>query len=432
MSWLDKFFKAYSSVQVGGVALAPETTINFVGATVVDDPTNARTTVTVTGGGGGTVPTGTGIPHIVGGVQQAAASLIVNADVDPAAAIALSKLASGTAGDLLIYSGGAWNRLPIAPADGYFLKSLSGLPAWVAPTFDPASLNLTGYWKDFASAPWAGSSSAGPSGGRGLSTGTAPVVGASFGTHPSASFNGTSMSLTSSTLTLDSYFTTKAVTGSPSLTFAAAGNTVTRSTGSFVTDGFVVGDTVSISGSVSNNTNGRALTGVTATVLTFASGVVNETVAAAIVVSSYFVQVDFQATAASAAGAAGYNDAPLFADNQGNFYLTFTSSGVRAGHYDGSFKVTSFVACSTGVKHCAQMWHDGSTVSMRVDGGAAVTVAAGAMSGQSGCYPRIGANFNATSFFTGLEGRILVANNPLTPTIRDQLRTDSQANFGTI
>lgn len=43
--------------------------------------------------GGGTTPTGTGVPHIVGGVQQAAASLIVNADVHASAAIALSKLA---------------------------------------------------------------------------------------------------------------------------------------------------------------------------------------------------------------------------------------------------------------------------------------------------------------------------------------------------
>src|SRR5689334_16643132 len=41
---------------------------------------------------GGT-PTGTGIPHIVAGVQDAAASLIVNADVNAAAAIAYSKLA---------------------------------------------------------------------------------------------------------------------------------------------------------------------------------------------------------------------------------------------------------------------------------------------------------------------------------------------------
>lgn len=40
----------------------------------------------------GSTPTGTGIPHVVGGVQNAATSLIVDADVDPAAAIAGTKV----------------------------------------------------------------------------------------------------------------------------------------------------------------------------------------------------------------------------------------------------------------------------------------------------------------------------------------------------
>lgn len=44
-------------------------------------------------GGGYTAPTGTGLPHIVAGVQDAAASLIVNGDVHASAGIALSKLA---------------------------------------------------------------------------------------------------------------------------------------------------------------------------------------------------------------------------------------------------------------------------------------------------------------------------------------------------
>lgn len=47
-------------------------------------------------GSGGTVPTGTGIPHIVGGAQNAAATLIVDADVSGAAAIAASKVVQAT------------------------------------------------------------------------------------------------------------------------------------------------------------------------------------------------------------------------------------------------------------------------------------------------------------------------------------------------
>lgn len=68
----------------------------------------------VSGGGGGSTPTGTGIPHIVGGVQNAAASLIVNADVDAAAAISVSKLAAGT--------------------NTYVLTTTAGVPVWAAPS----------------------------------------------------------------------------------------------------------------------------------------------------------------------------------------------------------------------------------------------------------------------------------------------------------
>lgn len=61
-----------------------------------------------------------------------------------------------------------------------------------------------------------------------------------------------------------------------SLTFAAAGHTITRSSGSFISDGFQIGQTVTVAGSASNNGNLGALTGVSATVLTFGAGVVNE------------------------------------------------------------------------------------------------------------------------------------------------------------
>lgn len=56
MSWLDRFFKqGYATLQSGGSPVAPETVLNFVsGATVVDDPANGRTNVTISGGGGAT------------------------------------------------------------------------------------------------------------------------------------------------------------------------------------------------------------------------------------------------------------------------------------------------------------------------------------------------------------------------------------------
>jgi hypothetical protein len=60
-------------------------------------------------GGGGATPTGTGIPHVVGGVQQAAASLIVDADVHASAAIAASKVVQATGTGIPHVVGGALN-----------------------------------------------------------------------------------------------------------------------------------------------------------------------------------------------------------------------------------------------------------------------------------------------------------------------------------
>jgi predicted regulator of Ras-like GTPase activity (Roadblock/LC7/MglB family) len=67
----------------------------------------------------------------------------------------------------------------------------------------------------------------------------------------------------------------KTMTGAPSITFGAT-TTITRAAGSFLTDGFLVGDVVVVAGSVSNNGSRGAITALTATVMTFASGIVNE------------------------------------------------------------------------------------------------------------------------------------------------------------
>jgi hypothetical protein len=74
----------------------------------------------------------------------------------------------------------------------------------------------------------------------------------------------------------------KHVTSGVSQTFLASAHTITRASGSFITDGFAVGDLVYSTGTASNNGLLGKLTAVTATVLTFASGLVNETAAACI------------------------------------------------------------------------------------------------------------------------------------------------------
>jgi hypothetical protein len=64
--------------------------------------------------------------------------------------------------------------------------------------------------------------------------------------------------------------TTARMTGSPTVTFAevgASGDTITRSAGSFITDGFAVGDVITVTGSSSNNVSGP-IASLTATVIT--------------------------------------------------------------------------------------------------------------------------------------------------------------------
>ncbi len=98
MSWLDSFFIGVSNLLVNGVSQTKERGVNLVAGTNVtitasDNPSSGRADVTIAStGGGGSTPTGTGIPHIVGGVQNAAASLIVNADIAAATGIAGSKI----------------------------------------------------------------------------------------------------------------------------------------------------------------------------------------------------------------------------------------------------------------------------------------------------------------------------------------------------
>lgn len=55
MSWLDTFFasKNYGTMQYSGTVVPPEAIMNFLGGgvTIVDDPTNGRTNITISGGG---------------------------------------------------------------------------------------------------------------------------------------------------------------------------------------------------------------------------------------------------------------------------------------------------------------------------------------------------------------------------------------------
>lgn len=67
-----------------------------------------------------------------------------------------------------------------------------------------------------------------------------------------------------------------AMLNAPALTFSALAHTITRDSGSFLSDGFAVGNTVIVASTSSNNGTFGPITVLTDTVMTFAAGLANE------------------------------------------------------------------------------------------------------------------------------------------------------------
>jgi hypothetical protein len=93
----------YTTVEDEGTPVAEETTINFVGAGVTATPGTGKTTVTIPGGGGGSLATLTDV-DLTG---QAIGGLLVNVD------------------------GTNWNDLPVG-SETEVLTIVGGIPAWAA------------------------------------------------------------------------------------------------------------------------------------------------------------------------------------------------------------------------------------------------------------------------------------------------------------
>ncbi len=72
MSWLDALFLKYRTVRTSGVDVPQRSSTNYIGMIVTDDPVNDQTNVT---NGGATTPTGTGVVHVVAGVEAGTGSL---------------------------------------------------------------------------------------------------------------------------------------------------------------------------------------------------------------------------------------------------------------------------------------------------------------------------------------------------------------------
>lgn len=79
--------------------------------------------------------------------------------------------------------------------------------------FDPSSLALTSWFRDYAASPWAGTASAGTSGAATATEATnAPSSGSALNGHPAAVFDGTNDILTLNG-TLDTYYNASALSG---------------------------------------------------------------------------------------------------------------------------------------------------------------------------------------------------------------------------
>jgi hypothetical protein len=137
--WLPNLL-GITKVQSDGTDVTARQKLNFVGASVTSNADTDSIDVELTG----TVPTGTGLRKVASGTENAAASLLVNADVDAAAAIAVTKLAAGTANYVVkVNSGGTANEHGlITNANVDAAAAIAGTK--VSPDFGSQNITTTG------------------------------------------------------------------------------------------------------------------------------------------------------------------------------------------------------------------------------------------------------------------------------------------------
>ena len=172
------------------------------------------------------------------------------------------------------------------------------------------------------------------------------------------------------------------------ITFDAAAETITRASGSWVTDGFAIGDTLQISGSTSNNGLGvLTISNLTATVMTITEDVlVNETnTTLTIVWTPESPQIDLVRAGAIASGAKQFTNGQE---------ITIDVDQIAAGTAGTDLSATISVKRYIGVKASIKEFTAPVTGTI-----SAVTLEVG-VCGSGGGGTTIDVNVNGTSCFT--------------------------------
>lgn len=113
----------------------------------------------------------------------------------------------------------------------------------------------------------------------------------------------------------------------------------------------------------------------------------------------------------------------------GSFYVSFGSTGVVIGHYDGTYKELSS-PCATGGLHVFQAWYDGAKLNLMVDGGTPVSSPANAAIFGVGLL-RVGANYTNAAFYEGRIVEIMMASQVLGGPTRSAVRKYFNERYGT-
>ncbi len=137
-------------------------------------------------------------------------------------------------------------------------------------------------------------------------------------------------------------------------------------------------------------------------------------------------------TAASHNTNNGYLDEAIVTqDVNGFFYITFSTSGITAGHFDNvSFKEIVKACAADGNPHTFHAWYDGTSLHLTVDGSSATPVTAGnvfALAGNGAL--KLGTNYDNSAFYDGRVWDLIVADTDLGSTARTNIESYFQATY---